>query len=60
MWPNLINAIKMYDYNLVQINIFMLQQAGTPNENIAKLIFMELNNAWSTFENDASQQNLFS
>lgn len=36
------------------------QQAGTDNENIAKLIFMELNNAWSTFENDASQQNLFS
>ncbi|XP_076236948.1 cyclin-G-associated kinase [Calliopsis andreniformis] len=36
------------------------KQAGTPNENIAKLIFMELNNAWSTFENDASQQNLFS
>ncbi|KZC09191.1 Cyclin-G-associated kinase [Dufourea novaeangliae] len=36
------------------------KQAGTPNENIAKLIFMELNNSWSVFENDASQQNLFS
>ncbi|XP_066598414.1 cyclin-G-associated kinase [Prorops nasuta] len=36
------------------------KQAGTANENIAKLIFMELNNAWSTFESDASQQNLFS
>ncbi|XP_017764332.1 PREDICTED: cyclin-G-associated kinase [Eufriesea mexicana] len=36
------------------------KQAGTANENIAKLIFMELNNAWSTFENDVSQQNLFS
>ncbi|XP_058808939.1 cyclin-G-associated kinase isoform X2 [Phymastichus coffea] len=36
------------------------KQSGTPNENLAKLIFMELNNAWSTFENDASQQNLFS
>ncbi|XP_046479500.1 cyclin-G-associated kinase [Neodiprion pinetum] len=36
------------------------KQAGTANENIAKLIFMELNNAWSTFENDAAQQNLFS
>ncbi|XP_076300250.1 cyclin-G-associated kinase [Lasioglossum baleicum] len=36
------------------------KQAGTANENIAKLIFMELNNAWSAFENDASQQNLFS
>ncbi|XP_039275916.1 cyclin-G-associated kinase [Nilaparvata lugens] len=32
---------------------------GTPNENIAKLIFVELNNAWSDFENDASQQNMF-
>lgn len=32
---------------------------GTPNENIAKMIFMELNNAWSDFENDAKQQNLF-
>ncbi|XP_011499712.1 PREDICTED: cyclin-G-associated kinase [Ceratosolen solmsi marchali] len=36
------------------------KQAGTSNENMAKLIFMELNNAWSTFENDATQQNLFS
>ncbi|CAD6207958.1 GSCOCG00003216001-RA-CDS [Cotesia congregata] len=36
------------------------KQSGTANENIAKLIFMELNNAWSAFENDASQQNLFS
>ncbi|XP_063988020.1 cyclin-G-associated kinase [Diachasmimorpha longicaudata] len=36
------------------------KQAGTANENIAKLIFMELNNAWSAFESDASQQNLFS
>lgn len=44
----------------VNVSGFMLQQAGTANENIAKLIFMELNNAWSTFENDASQQNLFS
>uniref|UniRef100_U5EYM6 Cyclin-G-associated kinase n=1 Tax=Corethrella appendiculata TaxID=1370023 RepID=U5EYM6_9DIPT len=35
------------------------KHAGTENENIAKLIFMELNNAWSEFENDATQQNLF-
>ncbi|XP_016918330.1 clustered-asparagine-rich protein isoform X2 [Apis cerana] len=35
------------------------KQAGTVNENIAKLIFMELNNAWNTFKNDALQQNLF-
>lgn len=38
---------------------FFLQQVGTDNENIAKLIFVELNNAWSDFENDSSQQNLF-
>ncbi|XP_057655522.1 cyclin-G-associated kinase [Diorhabda carinulata] len=36
------------------------KQTGTENENLAKLIFMELNNAWSDFENDASQQNMFS
>ncbi|KAG6802863.1 serine/threonine-protein kinase [Apis mellifera caucasica] len=35
------------------------KQAGTANENIAKLIFIELNNAWNTFKNDALQQNLF-
>jgi cyclin G-associated kinase len=35
------------------------KQGGTDNENMAKLIFMELNNAWSDFENDASQQNMF-
>lgn len=35
------------------------QQVGTENENVAKLIFMELNNAWSDFENDEKQQNLF-
>lgn len=37
-----------------------LQQVGTDNEAIAKLVFMELNNAWSDFENDATQQNIFS
>ncbi|XP_029716298.2 cyclin-G-associated kinase [Aedes albopictus] len=35
------------------------KHTGTDNESMAKLIFMELNNAWSEFENDASQQNLF-
>ncbi|XP_055696686.1 cyclin-G-associated kinase [Lutzomyia longipalpis] len=35
------------------------KQVGTENENIAKMIFMELNNAWSDFENDKSQQNMF-
>lgn len=33
---------------------------GTENEHIAKLIFMELNQAWSNFENDSNQQKLFS
>ncbi|XP_073818394.1 cyclin-G-associated kinase [Musca autumnalis] len=32
---------------------------GTENEEIAKMIFMELNNAWTDFENDATQQNMF-
>ncbi|KAJ8920099.1 hypothetical protein NQ315_011754 [Exocentrus adspersus] len=36
------------------------KQVGTDNENLAKLIFMELNNAWTDFENDSSQQNMFS
>ncbi|KAK6634789.1 hypothetical protein RUM44_000036 [Polyplax serrata] len=36
------------------------KQMGTEHENIAKLIFVELNNAWSDFENDSGQQNLFS
>ncbi|XP_019762219.1 cyclin-G-associated kinase isoform X1 [Dendroctonus ponderosae] len=35
------------------------KHSGTENENLAKLIFMELNNAWSDFENDSSQQNIF-
>uniref|UniRef100_A0A1A9W7D6 Cyclin-G-associated kinase n=1 Tax=Glossina brevipalpis TaxID=37001 RepID=A0A1A9W7D6_9MUSC len=32
---------------------------GTDNEEIAKMIFMELNNAWIDFENDAAQQHMF-
>ena len=35
------------------------KQMGTENENISKLIFMELNEAWSEFENDPNQQNMF-
>ncbi|KAI5739808.1 hypothetical protein M8J77_023654 [Diaphorina citri] len=35
------------------------KQMGTDNENLSKLIFMELNNAWTEFENDATQQNMF-
>lgn len=39
--------------------LFLSQHVNTDNENIAKLIFMELNNAWSDFENDATQQKMF-
>lgn len=39
--------------------LFRPQHVNTDNENIAKLIFMELNNAWSDFENDATQQKMF-
>jgi len=35
------------------------KQMGTSNENLSKLIFMELNEAWSEFENDPKQQALF-
>lgn len=35
------------------------QHTGTENESMAKMIFMELNNAWTEFESDATQQNLF-
>lgn len=45
---------------LKNILISDLQQAGTDNETIAKMVFMELNNAWSDFENDSTQQNMFS
>jgi len=35
------------------------KQMGTDNENFSKLIFMELNEAWSEFENDPNQQKMF-
>uniref|UniRef100_A0A8W7PNF0 Cyclin-G-associated kinase n=1 Tax=Anopheles coluzzii TaxID=1518534 RepID=A0A8W7PNF0_ANOCL len=35
------------------------KHTGTENESMAKMIFMELNNAWTEFESDATQQNLF-
>lgn len=41
------------------VSLFRCQHVNTDNENIAKLIFMELNNAWSDFENDATQQKMF-
>lgn len=37
-----------------------MQHVGTENEELSKLIFIELNNAWSDFENDSQQQNVFS
>lgn len=46
--------------NYFRLSSMYLQQVGTDNEAIAKLVFMELNNAWSDFENDATQQNIFS
>lgn len=45
-------SFPLYGLNLFQHN-------GTEHEEIAKLIFMELNNAWTDFENDATQQNMF-
>uniref|UniRef100_A0A182JVP8 Cyclin-G-associated kinase n=1 Tax=Anopheles christyi TaxID=43041 RepID=A0A182JVP8_9DIPT len=35
------------------------KHTGSENESMAKMIFMELNNAWTEFESDATQQNLF-
>lgn len=32
-----------------------LQAAGKPYEQYAKMIFMELNDAWSEFENQGSK-----
>lgn len=60
--PLLLSENRHKDYKFSQriiFRFFFLQQMGTENENVAKLIFMELNNAWSDFENDASQQNIF-
>ena len=40
-------------------NRCLLQLAGTEHESLAKLIFMELSDAYSEFENDPTQQQLF-
>ena len=37
---------------------FFFQHVGSEHENLAKLVFMELNNAFSDFENDATKQNI--
>lgn len=48
---------KTCAHYLIKVNLF--QQTGTENESLAKLIFVELNNAWSDFENSGSQQQMF-
>lgn len=52
------NDVKKY-YRKACIAVHPDKHMGTPNEKMAKLIFMELNNAWSEFENDTAQQNMF-
>ena len=37
------------------ILILTFQNSGTPHEDLSKAIFMELNDAWSEFENQGSQ-----
>lgn len=49
----------MHINEMCSIFFHAFQQAGTDNETIAKMVFMELNNAWSDFENDSTQQNIF-
>lgn len=55
---NIIRTFTLFNCSYL-IFCFIQQQAGTENETIAKMVFMELNNAWSDFENDAAQQNMF-
>lgn len=62
--PDKVSFVASNDVQLIgELNSRFLnfdqQQAGTANETIAKMVFMELNNAWSDFENDAAQQNMF-
>lgn len=38
---------------------FFFQLTGSEHESLAKLIFMELNDAYSEFENDPNQQQIF-
>lgn len=35
--------------------LFFLQATGQPYEQYAKMIFMELNDAWSEFENQGQK-----
>lgn len=50
--------VKKY-YRKACLAVHPDKQVGTENEELAKMIFMELNDAWSEFENNADQQNLF-
>ena len=51
--------IEVSDYRKACLAVHPDKQMGTENENLSKLIFMELNEAWSEFENDPNQQNMF-
>ncbi len=45
----------MLKFNLLSLFFpFYFQQVGTENESLAKLIFMELNDAWSEFEKQSN------
>uniref|UniRef100_T1JLE5 Auxilin n=1 Tax=Strigamia maritima TaxID=126957 RepID=T1JLE5_STRMM len=50
--------VKKY-YRKACLAIHPDKQVGTENEELAKMIFMELNDAWTEFEN-SDQQSLFS
>lgn len=40
---------------IIIIVVVVVQAAGKPYEQYAKMIFMELNDAWSEFENQGSK-----
>lgn len=42
-------------FSLLILCSVSLQAAGKPYEQYAKMIFMELNDAWSEFENQGSK-----
>lgn len=58
--PDKVSLFRNFSFNHFFLIFNFPQQMGTDNEPMAKLIFMELNNAWSDFENDATQQSVFS
>lgn len=48
------NQVKKW-YRKAVLSAHPDKQVGTPNEELAKLIFMELNDAWSAFEESGAQ-----